>query len=313
MKPSKSVFEHFCRPFTENRAVPVSRRSREGPFFADGGGRNGGVSPLLPTMRRLAVVGLVLALGPSAVCAAGLERGETVTVADVVDGDTAVLDHAIGHAHRVRLVGIEAPKPPLGRVPSRPWPPADAATETLRRLIAGKPVTLFYDVARIDRYDRLRAQVYRDDGLWVQGEMLRLGMARVHTFVDNHALATEMLAFEREARAARRGLWRDPYYAVLSPDQAADHTDSFQLVEGRVVNTARVKRRVYLNFGEDWHTDFTVSFPTKLLAAFDEAGISPLALKGKVIRVRGWLDDYNGPMIDVTHPEQVEIVNEPPS
>jgi hypothetical protein len=155
--------------------------------------------------------------------------------------------------------------------------------------------------------------VYRDDGLWVQGEMLRLGMARVHTFVDNHALAAEMLALEDEARTARRGLWRYRYYAVLSPEQAADHIDSFQLVEGRVVDAARVKSRIYLNFGEDWHTDFTVSLPTKRLAAFEKAGISPLALKGKVIRVRGWLDDYNGPMIDVTHPAQIEVVDEPPS
>ena len=259
------------------------------------------------------VLALVVALGPPAVAAAGLERGESVTIADVVDGDTAVLEHQIGRSAQVRLVGIEAPKPPLGRAPTRPWPPADAATATLRRLIAGKEVTLFYDAAIIDRWGRLRAQVYRDDGLWVQGEMLRLGMARVHTFVDNHALAAEMLALEDEARTARRGLWRYRYYAVLSPEQAADHIDSFQLVEGRVVDAARVKSRIYLNFGEDWHTDFTVSLPTKALAAFEKAGISPLALKGKVIRVRGWLDDYNGPMIDVTHPAQIKVVDEPPS
>jgi micrococcal nuclease len=270
-----------------------------------------GVSPLLPAMRLVVVVLLMLALWLPAVSAADVERGETVAIAEVLDGDTVVLDRAIGRSERVRLVGIEAPKPPLDRSPSRSWPPADAAKATLERLIAGKEVTLVYDKARIDRHGRLRAHLYRDDGLWIQGEMVRLGMARVHTFSDNHALAAEMLTLEREARAARRGLWRDPFYMVRTPEQAADHVDSFQLVEGRVRNTARVKSRVYLNFGDDWRTDFTVSLPTKILPAFEEAGIAPLELKGKVIRVRGWLDEYNGPMIDITHPEQIEIVGEP--
>jgi len=261
-------------------------------------------------MRRIAVVLLMLALCPPAVSAADLERGETVTVAEVLDGDTVVLDREIGRSGQVRLVGIEAPKPPLARSPSRPWPPADAAKATLEQLVAGKQVTLFYDNARIDRHGRLRAHLYRDDGLWVQGEMLRRGMARVHTYADNRALAAEMLVLESKARAARRGLWRDPFYLVRTPEQAADDVDSFQVVEGRVVDTARVKSRVYLNFGDDWRTDFTVSLPTKLLPAFDEARIAPLALKGKVIRVRGWLNEYNGPMIDLTHPEQIEVVGE---
>ena len=31
---------------------------------------------------------------------------------------------------------------------------------------------------------------------------------------------------------------------------------------------------------------------------------------GKQLRVRGWLKSYNGPMIDVTHPEQIEVLEE---
>ena len=138
-------------------------------------------------------------------------------------------------------------------------------------------------------------------------------MARVRTQPDNRVLAAEMLAVEGEARDAGRGLWRDPFYAVRSPEEVARHIDSVQVVEGRVANTARVKSRVYLNFGADWRTDFTVTFSTRLLRKFDEAGLDPLALKDRVIRVRGWIDDYNGPMIEITHPEQIEVVAAPPS
>jgi micrococcal nuclease len=33
------------------------------------------------------------------------------------------------------------------------------------------------------------------------------------------------------------------------------------------------------------------------------------SLKGQHIRVRGWLENFNGPSIKVTHPEQIEILN----
>jgi hypothetical protein len=28
------------------------------------------------------------------------------------------------------------------------------------------------------------------------------------------------------------------------------------------------------------------------------------------VRVRGWLDSYNGPTIAATHPEQIEVLDE---
>src|SRR3546814_9669358 len=71
------------------------------------------------------------------------------------------------------------------------------------------------------------------EGVWVQGEMLRRGMARVYTFADNRALVAEMLALEREARAARRGIWGHPFYAVRRHDALDRHIGTFQLVEGR--------------------------------------------------------------------------------
>ena len=53
----------------------------------------------------LALLLLVVAGGP----AAGLEPGGTAVVAEVVDGDTVVLEGAIDGAREVRLVGIQAP------------------------------------------------------------------------------------------------------------------------------------------------------------------------------------------------------------
>jgi hypothetical protein len=79
-----------------------------------------------------------------------------------------------------------------------------------------------------------------------------------------------------------------------------------------VVDRARVRDRIYLNFGPDWRTDFTVSIETRLLKTFEKAALDPMDLKGRKIRVRGWIESRNGPSIDVTHPEQIEVLPEQP-
>ena len=140
--------------------------------------------------------------------------------------------------------------------------------------------------------------------------MLRRGLARVYSFRDNRSCIEEMLTLEREARLARRGIWRLGYYAIRSIENAGRFVGSFQLVEGRVLDVATVRRRAYLNFGEDWRTDFTISIAPKDRRRFLKDGIDPVRYQGQRIRVRGWLKSYNGPMIEVTHPEQIEILDD---
>ncbi len=117
-----------------------------------------------------------------------------------------------------------------------------------------------------------------------------------------------MLALERQARDARRGIWAHPYYAVRTAEEAAARVDNYELVEGRVLTAAVVRGRAYLNFGRDWDSDFTVTIDSAARRAFDQAGIDPEVYEGRRIRVRGWLRSFNGPMIEVSHPEQIEVL-----
>ena len=41
------------------------------------------------------------------------------------------------------------------------------------------------------------------------------------------------------------------------------------------------------------------------------AHVDPLSLKGATVRLRGWVRFDARPMIDVTHPEQIELLNHP--
>ncbi len=232
----------------------------------------------------------------------------SAVVTRVATGDTFDIDRRIEGAARVKLAGIQAPRRSVGPPDLASWPLAEEARDALASLVLGRGVVLEPTGPGTDRHGRLVAQAYRDDGTWIQGELLARGLARVFTFADNHARAAEMLAIEESARKRGLGLWGDPFYAVRAPGNAGRDIGSFQVIEGRVVKAARVKNHVYLNFGADWRTDFTVSARVRDLPRFADSGLDLLSLGGRDIRVRGWLKDYGGPMIDATHPEQIEVL-----
>ncbi|MEX2249233.1 MAG: thermonuclease family protein [Parvibaculum sp.] len=277
----------------------------------------------LPLAFRL--LGALLLVVPAAAHAAcELEPGDRARAAEIVDGDTLVLDNG----RQVRFTGIQAPKLPLGRANFKAWPLAGDAYSTLSALALDKPVALRHGGSHEDRHGRILAHVFAVDEngevLWLQQEMLRRGLARVYTFRDNRACAAELLAAEREAREARRGIWADPFYAVRAADDTATLArlhGGFELVEGVVVSAAVIRGRIYLNFGQDWQDDFTVTvapgdarlfLDDRIWSVLLEQTDGPSGLVGRRVRVRGWLGRYNGPEITLTHPEQIELLDEMP-
>lgn len=268
------------------------------------------------------LLGALLFVLPAAEAACELETGAQARAVEIVDGDTLVLDNG----RQVRFTGIQAPKLPLGRAGFEAWPLAEVARATLSDLARGARVTLRHGGRRADRHGRILAHLFVTDAdgreVWLQHEMLRLGLARVYTFRDNRACAAELLAAERDARQAARGIWADPFYAIRDASDAtalARLHGRFELVEGRVVSAARVRGRLYLNFGDDWRTDFTVTVAPGDARLFDDDPVwAPLLdaaggladLADRRVRVRGWLGRYNGPEITLTHPEQIEFLDD---
>ncbi|MBI1261656.1 MAG: thermonuclease family protein [Rhizobiales bacterium] len=242
-----------------------------------------------------------------------LDSGERLRVREIVDGDTVVL----ADGRQVRLMGTQAPKLPLGRKGFPAWPLAPESSARLEKLSLGEMVTLKYGETRMDRHGRVLAHLFLDDGTWLQRQMVQEGMARVYTFSDNRQCADTLMEAEREARSARRGIWALPYYAIRDArdiNQLNALEGTFQLVEGRVRDARIIKGRLYLNFGDDWRQDFTVTVPPAGVRLFDQepwADLlgSSMPVIGRPLRVRGWIERYNGPQIVVDHPEQIELLN----
>lgn len=234
----------------------------------------------------------------------GLTLGTTGRVSTVTAGDAFNLQDGV----EVRLAGVQAPEQESGESPA--WPLADEATATAGRILLGRSVTLWHPADRLDRWGRSLAHVVRDDGLWLQGAMLMDGLARVYTQPRTATGALAMLDLERTARAARRGIWRDRFYRIRNPAETWSDLDSVQVVEGRVVDAAVVRGTAYLNFGPDWRRDFTFRARPDARRMFARAGVDLGDLTGLRVRGRGWVFPQNGPMIDLTHPEALEVLEE---
>jgi endonuclease YncB( thermonuclease family) len=267
--------------------------------------------PVLLAATLSAWLGLVSTAG--AACKG--EDGGSAMVTALSDGETLILDD--GRA--VRLMDVIGPK----RARGGPASDARAQMETeLSGLVLGKKILLQLDKRQRDRYGRLVAQIMVETGaepLWLQGKLVEDGLARVISLPDNRLCIAELLAKEDDARRAQTGLWKSGFFAVR-PAEAEDLlfklAQSYEIVEGEVRNVTELKGAYYINFGQNWRRDFTAYVSAKSAALFSGAekseGQHPIdiaQLKGRHIRVRGWLKNFNGPSMTVTHPEQIEILD----
>jgi micrococcal nuclease len=237
-----------------------------------------------------------------------MEPGGIVT--SVTDGDTVILDDG----RVVRMIGTQAPKLPLDRPDFDPWPLAPEAKSALEAIALNHQVRLGFGGETVDRYGRVLAHVFiaaPDGEIWAQQAMVAQGLARVYSFPDNRACLDLLFAAEGRARLAGLGIWADPYYSTRAANAPGDllaRAGQYELVEGRVLLAERSGGRVFLNFGRFWKEDFTAVIEAPALRLFAEAGIDPLVLENALVRVRGWVDDRDGPRIEITHPEQIEVL-----
>lgn len=157
-------------------------------------------------------------LQPSDRVKPGLPR-EKAVVTRVVDGDTLAITFR-GRPDTVRLIGVDTPEKrdneKARRDAARTKRDLDtiiatgkAATTYLRSLIrSGDTVTLEFDVRARDKYQRLLAYVYRNDGTMLNEAMVLGGYAMAYTLPPDVRYAGRFRAAEAAARSEGRGLWR---------------------------------------------------------------------------------------------------------
>ena len=205
------------------------------------------------------------------------------------------------------------PLPPLpGETGARAEAGA-AARAALEVMVAGQTVELRHELAAADRYGRILAHAYFvADGKESSAalEMIAAGFARVSAHVGGMQCAAELLGREREARQRKVGLWGEAYYSIVGAENHAGlvaQRGQFTVAEGKVVTVRESGGTIYVNFGRRWSESLTVTIAKRNERVFAAAGMQPRSLANLRVRVRGWMEDRNGPRIEAIRPEQIEI------
>jgi endonuclease YncB( thermonuclease family) len=237
------------------------------------------------------------------------EVAGTGKVRAINDGRSFILDDG----REIRLAAIEVPLAPAAGQSGPRAEAALAARAALESMLANQSVELRQNAAGADRYGRTLAMVYvmRDGAQQsVAHEMLARGFARVSAHVGDRPCAEELLAQERGARRAKLGLWGEPYYVIVAAEsgaQFAAERGRFTVAEGNVVSVRESAGTIYMNFGRRWSQALTVTISKRDERVFAAAGVEPRKLENRRVRVRGWVEERNGPRIEVTRPEQIEL------
>jgi len=134
---------------------------------------------------------------------AGKGARDTVVTGRIYDGDTIAV-FVDGRFQKVRLIGIDAPE-----IDQRPWGrKAQECIEALIRASASK-VSLEYDLERRDKYGRILAYMWGQDGKMLNEEMLRRGCAVLFTVPPNVKYAGRLRAAQEKARELKVGVWSE--------------------------------------------------------------------------------------------------------
>jgi micrococcal nuclease len=229
---------------------------------------------------------------------------EEATITQVIDPQTVIAQNGTVY----RLAGIDLPGLYDANLP--PWI-ADAR-KALEDAVKGKVVKIYVSKnadLRMNRLDQILAHlVVKTDNSWVQGYLLENGYARAFPTDTSPELAGEMYQAEQKAMLADKGLWTIPENRPRAADNANDLIGRSGIITGKLISASQAQSMLYLNFGTDWKQDATIGVSSRLRQGLAKQGIDPKAWAGKTVMVRGFVEPYYGPFINLTTPAQLTLI-----
>lgn len=253
-------------------------------------------------LKKLVLLLIVTVLG----CMAPTDYSN-IKVINVIDGDTVRLSNG----ELLRYIGIDTPEMRIkhgGTFVYSPQPFAKEATQLNQELVGGKFVRVEFDVEKRDTYRRLLGYCFIDE-MMVNKKLVEEGLAVLYTKPPNIAYADELIFAQKQARKNKKGLWAT--YETIDHTQAHRYINQIRTVRGRIINTYDSGKVVFLNFGYNYKTDFTVVIFRSSLSLFLNKGINPVSFyRGKTVEVTGRIKEYNGPEIIVNIPEEIAVINQ---
>lgn len=209
--------------------------------------------------------------------------GEMAVVDRVYDGDTIKLKDG----RHVRILGVNTPEIDHGKERSGQALGEESRLATEAFFSATKAVRLFYDVQRVDRYERTLAHAYDLKGNSLSAYLLRKGLGFHVAIPPNLSLNECLQAQEAIARTKGLGVWRDSYWKAVPAAHLTLNDTGFKRISGRIVSVHQAQS-VWLELDGPLVIKIT---PTDLK---NFPAHNWQSWKGKQVEVRGWVTGRSG-------------------
>lgn len=198
-------------------------------------------------------------------------------VTEVVDGDTIKISMN-GSIETLRLIGIDTPETVDPRKPVQCF--GKEASNKAKELLSGKKVRIETDPTQgeRDKYDRLLAYVYREDGLFYNKVIIEDGYAHEYTYNKPYKYQTQFKLAQQSAQAGQKGLWSP---TTCNGDTTTAATTTTPASSGNYYTSSYSTSKYYYPATcEAWKTltpSYLKSFSTleELLAAYPNRTLSP--------------------------------------
>ncbi|MGE5328140.1 MAG: thermonuclease family protein [Deltaproteobacteria bacterium] len=134
------------------------------------------------------------------------EKTGLIKVIRIVDGDTIVVN-LNSKEEKVRLIGVDTPETVKPGTPVQKY--GKEASNFTKNMLIDKKVKLEFDVQHRDKYARLLAYVYLEDGRMFNKILIEQGYAQVMTVPPNVKYQQAFIKLQRKAKENKKGLWKD--------------------------------------------------------------------------------------------------------
>ena len=139
---------------------------------------------------------------------AQLQENTWYKVSKITDGDTFYVMTKNSEKFKIRLIGIDAPESyNVGKKFRKEYFGKEAKV-FVTNLLKNKKVKLTFDVQKIDRYGRILAYIYLENGVFLNQYLVENGFAVVATFPPNVKYVEVFTKAEKSARNKKLGLWK---------------------------------------------------------------------------------------------------------
>ncbi|AWN40809.1 DNA-binding protein [Methylobacterium durans] len=214
-----------------------------------------------------------------------------------------------GVAARGEIVLASGTRAVLG---SLRWPDEAEAAAAAEAWLAGRRGRPLDVVVRgePDRWGRVRIDAAdAEEAVDLAGGLVAAGFAQVDAGEGDVLCRPALLRLEEAPRRAGSGVWRRPVREAKDGAALREEAGRFVVAQGRIRNVGERPSRTYLDFVRRGEDGLTVTVSKRTWRRLQEHGFHASGLTGRVVRVRGIVEIWRGPVLDIASAEMIEVLD----